>query len=262
VLREVNGSRFQSQEEHRFFQLYVTNTAEHLSGFYSPTLCNQIALQASEADESIRHAVISIGALDMTAVSGQKRTKSNLSKKMEDRHVFPLSQYSKAINCLWQKVLNTNYDLRTAMQACWKRCRQCLRMSRRRGGTLIWWADRRCILRVRVGRCMLPVSRRRRLSLTPTLYSATPSKPSLSYFDAVVPYTTEFLKLGTQKFEEAERWMKAFRPLLDEKRKMRGSKECLAVLAQRMQYLVTYIALSSMGTMIETTYDKYHDLFR
>jgi len=37
----------------------------------------------------------------------------------------------------------------------------------------------------------------------PTLSSETPSKPSLSYFDAAVPYTAEFVKLGAQKFEQA-----------------------------------------------------------
>jgi hypothetical protein len=343
-LREVNASRFQSQEEHRFFQLYVTKTAEHLSGFYSPTLWKQIVLQASEADESIRHAVISIGALDMTAVSGRKRTNSKLSKEIEDHHVFALSQYSKAINCLRQKVFSTNYDLRTALVAsllivCFETYHGNYESANRQTRTAVNLiaSHREALphssrnmkseieddLRAAFDRLdiqsmsqtdmyTLPehlkmldcnadlletmpavfedvTTARRYFNLVcrqtmhfacacwtvhtalltppppfshPTLCSATPSKPSLSYFDAAVPYTAEFLKLGGQKFEQAERWMKAFRPLFDEKRKVRGSKECLAVSAQRMQHLVTYIALSSMGTMIETSYDKYHDLFQ
>jgi hypothetical protein len=115
-MRALGKSRFQSEEEHRFFQLYITKTATHLSGFYGPSLWNQIVLQASEAEESIRHAVISIGALDMNTVAGNAGRKA---KEMEDHHVFALKQYSKAINALRQKaeVLGTKYDLRTALVA-------------------------------------------------------------------------------------------------------------------------------------------------
>jgi len=116
AMRALGKSRFQSEEEHRFFQLYITKTATHLSGFYGPSLWNQIVLQASEAEESIRHAVISIGALDMNTVAGHAGRKA---KEMEDHHVFALKQYSKALNALRQKaeVLGTKYDLRTALIA-------------------------------------------------------------------------------------------------------------------------------------------------
>jgi hypothetical protein len=117
LLIEPGTSRFQSPEEHRFFQLYVTKTATHLSGFYGPTLWNKIVLQASEAEESILHAVISIGALDMTTLSGHSGTKTKVLKETDDRHVFALSQYSKAINSLRQKCFRTDYDLRTALVA-------------------------------------------------------------------------------------------------------------------------------------------------
>jgi len=114
VLQELGNSRFQSPEEHRFFQLYVTKTVTHLSGFYGPILWNQIVLQGSEAEESIRHAVISIGALDMTTLSGKK---AKIPKEVEEQNVFALRQYSKATNSLRQKVFSTDYDLRTTQVA-------------------------------------------------------------------------------------------------------------------------------------------------
>lgn len=117
VLYEPGIHRFQSTDEHRFFQEYVTKTAGHLSGFYKPSLWNQIVLQASEAEESIRHAVISIGALNMTSVSTPKGTEMKASKELDDHHVFALHQYSKAINALRQKVFSTEYDLRLALVA-------------------------------------------------------------------------------------------------------------------------------------------------
>jgi hypothetical protein len=101
VLPELSKSRFQSQEEYRFFQLYVTKTAKHLSGFYDPVLWNQIVLQTSETEESIRHAVIPIGALDMTMVSNQNAgVKGRVPKEKEAHHLYALNQYSKAINSL------------------------------------------------------------------------------------------------------------------------------------------------------------------
>jgi Fungal specific transcription factor domain len=338
----LSTSRFQTREEYHFFQLYVTETAAHLSGFYSPTLWSQIVLQASEAEESIRHAVISIGALDMTALSGGKRTKSKIPKEIEDHHVFALSQYSKAINSLQQNVFSKDYDLRTALVAsllivCFETYHGNYESANRQTKTAIKLIeahyealppsgrkrevgieeDLRAVFErleiqsmsqtdsytlpehLRMMNCnadllaTMPAvfedvaTARRYFNFVirqtmhfacacwkvhstpqtpppfshPTLSSATPNKPSLSYFDAAVPCTTEFLRLGAEKFEQVERWMKAFRPLFDENRKFKGSKDYLAVSAQRTQYLVTYIALSTMGTMIETTYDKYFDLF-
>lgn len=89
------------------------------------------------------------------------------------------------------------------------------------------------------------------------------SKPSLSYFDAAVPCTsTEFLAQGGKKRALAEQWMAAFRPLFDEKRAQRVGKACLAVSCLRSQFLMVYIGLRTIGTMCETSYDKYLDDFR
>jgi hypothetical protein len=89
VLQELGNSRFQSSEEHRFFQLYVTKTAIHLSEFYGPILWNQIVLQASGAEESIRHSAISIVALDMTTLFGKK---AKLPEGVAEQIVFALRQ--------------------------------------------------------------------------------------------------------------------------------------------------------------------------
>jgi hypothetical protein len=64
------------------------------------------------------------------------------------------------------------------------------------------------------------------------------------------------------KLAQLQRWMKAFGPLFDMKRRKRGSKECLAVAAMRAQYLTGYIGLKALGTMKETDYDEYLEKFR
>jgi hypothetical protein len=90
-----------------------------------------------------------------------------------------------------------------------------------------------------------------------------PIKPSLSYFDAAVPCTSaEFLAQGAKKCALVDQWMAAFRPLFEEKRAQRLGKACLAVSCLRSQFLIAYIGLRTIGTMCETSYDKYLDDFR
>jgi hypothetical protein len=75
-------------------------------------------LQVSEAEESIRHAIISIGALDMTvAPSHRIGYPGQATKGVSQRQLFALEQYSKAIKELRRKVFISEYDLRTVLIA-------------------------------------------------------------------------------------------------------------------------------------------------
>jgi hypothetical protein len=337
-MKELSTTRFQSPEEHRFFQLYITKTATHLSGFYGPSLWNQIVLQASEAEESIRHAVISIGALDMSTVSGHAG-KAKVLKETDDHHVFALRQYSKAINALRQKVevLGTEYDLRTALVAslliiCFETYHGNYDSANRQTKMVTRLLDshsralRTPTSKIEVEEELVRAFDRldtqsmcqtdiytlpEHLSLldcnagllatTPEVFedvatarsyfgpvirqtmhfacafwgvhfgcptfltttSTTSRKPSLSNFDMAVPRTSaDFLAMKGHKLAQLERWMKAYRPLFDMKRRKRGSKECLAVAALRAQYLTGYIGLKALGTLKEADYDEYLDNFR
>ena len=115
LLLEPSSARFQSQKEHHFFQVFRTITAPHLSGYLDPELWNRIVLQVSEQEESIRHAVISIGVLDMAKVPSPTREKHQTNEALQ-RNLFALKQYNLAIKALRQKVF-THQDLRTALVA-------------------------------------------------------------------------------------------------------------------------------------------------
>lgn len=124
--------RFQNTAEHRYFALFHGQTALHLSGLYTPNVWSHIVLQASEAEASIRHAVISIGALEMTSaclkdVRTYVRAFSNaahnddirqqVKSQTEKHHVFALQQYSKAIHEMQKLVSGSVRDCRTALIA-------------------------------------------------------------------------------------------------------------------------------------------------
>jgi hypothetical protein len=111
--------------EYRYFQRFQTKTAFHLSGFYEPGLWNRVILQASELQESIRHAVIALGALDMTtsrmteteSSPGSTSSPQERIPAAETYHIFALKQYSKAIKQMREQSLNSKHDLRTALVA-------------------------------------------------------------------------------------------------------------------------------------------------
>lgn len=115
------SSRFQDPAESRYFSIFHAQTAFQLSGFYSPNLWSHIVLQASEAESSIRHAVISIGALEMTTISLRQAGRGQgiiVKKETEEHHFFALQQYHKAI-CEMQKLIlqNPERNCRTALIA-------------------------------------------------------------------------------------------------------------------------------------------------
>jgi hypothetical protein len=121
---------FRDDLEYQYFQHFTKVTCRHLSGFYDHNnLWNQIVLQASEADVSLRYAVTAIGALDMTRsriVQSKNGSYFYMSEEckhgknaegLNSHYVFALQQYSKAIKT-WQKALITkNKPLRDMLLA-------------------------------------------------------------------------------------------------------------------------------------------------
>lgn len=79
-----------------------------------PVLCNRIVLQVSEAEESIRRAIISIGALDIKMAPCF--VASTVDKELSGRQVFALKKYSKATKELRRSVPLKKYDLRISSQ--------------------------------------------------------------------------------------------------------------------------------------------------
>lgn len=113
----INIQLFKNETEKRYFDTFCTETAFHLAGYYSPTVWNRILTQASEAEPSIRHAIIALGALGMNArISGDDTlTVDEREADAAKHHHFALQQYSTAILEMRQSLARGGQDLRTAL---------------------------------------------------------------------------------------------------------------------------------------------------
>jgi hypothetical protein len=113
---------FATEKEHRFYHLFVTKTATSLSGFFESEIWNGIVLQACQTEPSIRHAVIAIGALDMSGMRVQDEKEGRLAFSKKDEatikdHHFALKQYSKALDAMRAAASDGKQSLRTALLA-------------------------------------------------------------------------------------------------------------------------------------------------
>jgi hypothetical protein len=95
-----------------------------LAGLEEPNVWIRLVLQASERQESIRNAVVAIGALDHTLEAAQldpPRPSFDLTSvegHVNPHHQFALQQYGKAVRKM-RKDLSCGYqDLRTTVMLC------------------------------------------------------------------------------------------------------------------------------------------------
>jgi hypothetical protein len=112
-------SKFGTEQESRYFQVFCTQTAHQLSGFFEKSLWESLVLQACETETPLRHAVIALGALDTTSTT--RRPKATVSP---DRK-FAFSEYGKAVSQIRQMVASwklggvcSERELRTTLISC------------------------------------------------------------------------------------------------------------------------------------------------
>ncbi len=101
--------------EKRGFQYFATQTASELTGFYDPTFWEQLILQASSVDPSLRHAVIAIGALHEEFTNRRLSYYKDGDKQGE---VFAINQYTKAIGHLRRSLSSGKQAPLTALMSC------------------------------------------------------------------------------------------------------------------------------------------------
>lgn len=97
--------------------MFCETTAASLGGYYDPELWSRIIQQASIGVSSIRHVVIALAALDLTAAS-QRSSRSSVDGLKSDafrRHEFALRQYSRAIKEMREDLSSTKQDMRTTL---------------------------------------------------------------------------------------------------------------------------------------------------
>lgn len=103
----LSDNLFRSEEEQRYYHIYQTQTANELSGVFSPDVWGHLILQACHNEDFVKHAVVGIAALYMTVEDSSERHGSSsrvISASLRERsvahHRVALQQYSKSVNLL------------------------------------------------------------------------------------------------------------------------------------------------------------------
>jgi hypothetical protein len=124
VFKPPSAPKFQNQQEYRYFQTFCEKTVYALAGLEEPDVWSRLILQACERQESIRNAVIAIGALDQTleaAQISQRRPSFDLTSTkghVTPHHQFALQQYGKAVRKMRKDLSGGYQDLRTTVMSC------------------------------------------------------------------------------------------------------------------------------------------------
>lgn len=119
IFHPPSRNMFRNERERRSFQYFCQKTAHELSGCYATDLWRLI-LQACERDTAICHAVIAIGALDLTSNKSKPRPQLRLtaSDEVEQDHRFALQQHGIAIRQMRESTSAKKSDLRTMLIGC------------------------------------------------------------------------------------------------------------------------------------------------
>ncbi|KAL2067285.1 hypothetical protein VTL71DRAFT_1709 [Oculimacula yallundae] len=110
-----------TENEHRYFQMFVNHTAHELSGFYDPTFWTKLVLQESHTIPAVRHSVIALGALNKSLESAPgPDLKVNDLQKIDMKHQEQaVMAHSRAIQSLNHYINSTDSpQLRNALIAC------------------------------------------------------------------------------------------------------------------------------------------------
>jgi hypothetical protein len=124
-LHQPQKSMLLSAEEYRYFKLFCDRTSKQLSGCFPSDLWSHIVLQTSETEPSVRHAVVAIGALDMTS-SAIQTIRSNLGLewmhhahssivRAKNHHDLAFQQYGKALRHMTTAESTGSQSLRTRL---------------------------------------------------------------------------------------------------------------------------------------------------
>jgi hypothetical protein len=107
--------------EARYFRIFQEQTAPELAGAFHLSLWDGLVLQASRNEPFARHAVVALGALNMSYKAQLYETNSVLplhSPPPEEHHRFALLQYDKAVMYMRSTIFDIDRDLWKALLSC------------------------------------------------------------------------------------------------------------------------------------------------
>lgn len=120
IFYPLSQKLFSDEQEQRYFRFFCDKTSQGLSGYFDSALWSELVLQACENDSAIRHAVVAIGALDLTSKRSTSRIQAHqiLNDDAEQDHRFALQQYGLAIKRMRESTSEKKVDLRTMLIGC------------------------------------------------------------------------------------------------------------------------------------------------
>ncbi|RAH56486.1 C6 zinc finger domain protein [Aspergillus piperis CBS 112811] len=106
-----------SSDERRCFTYFQTHTVPRMVGFFDSELWQRLALQLSQAETAVCHAVVALGALHQDSEArGMLVQKVDLDRN--DHHRFALEQYNRAISALQKRLQSNDPQARLAVLMC------------------------------------------------------------------------------------------------------------------------------------------------
>jgi hypothetical protein len=120
VFWEPSNALFKSENNYRYFQLFCNKTALQLDGVIPSDLWSRLMLQACERNESIRHGIVAIAALDLSCGVALSRRSNPRDRGLDpnSHHEFALQQYSLALRHMRNAASSGGQDIGVTLIAC------------------------------------------------------------------------------------------------------------------------------------------------
>lgn len=120
LLLQPRNTLFRTDQEARYFRLFCDKVAIQLTGFFDLPLWNRLILQTAEREESVRHGIISIGALQQTIDLRNSQDSRYIAPfaALDEHHRFAIQEYSKAIKQMRNAISTKKHNLRTTLLTC------------------------------------------------------------------------------------------------------------------------------------------------
>ncbi|KAE9375400.1 hypothetical protein N431DRAFT_333595 [Stipitochalara longipes BDJ] len=101
LARSPSESLFCAEKDHHYFEVFCTKTCFQILPFFDAGVFRQMLLQASVSEDSLRHAVVALAAMDMkmqTLDDFESLSLSDQDKSSHLHHMNALNEYSVAIS--------------------------------------------------------------------------------------------------------------------------------------------------------------------
>jgi hypothetical protein len=117
---QPRGTLFSTEQEFRYFRVFCDKVSKQFSGYFESPIWSRLVLQAADGNESIRRAIMAVGALGVTLEAGTSKAVTHVetSANMDEHHSFALKQYGLAIKEMRKSFLMYGDDLRTTLLIC------------------------------------------------------------------------------------------------------------------------------------------------